>query len=271
MKPESRHTLFFDRQLSLTYNFGVQELSFLPLILNYSDPDGQCFEYRILGYGQIANDNEGWIVLKNRERANITEGFTLGRNLLQVRQSGQGRFTEYQVNVWPSQAFIFEVVIILLLLTAIIYSYMERRALKRQRAETARIQHELEEAKRKYSRVQTSDDELQRLYKRLDEYMRTEKPYLNNDLKLSDIASRLEVSTVKLSQLLNIFIQKNYYDFVNAYRLEEFKGRLGDKRNSQYTLLALAEECGFKRSSFFATFKKVEGVTPTEYVRRLKN
>ncbi len=269
LNPEGRHSMYFGRQFSLTYNFGVQELSFLPLILNYSDPEGQCFEYKILGNGESMDDNEGWIVLKNRERAIISDGFSLGHNLLRVRQSGQSRYTEYQINVWPSQAFIFEIIIIILLMIAVSYSYIERRALKRQRAETARIQQELEEAKRKYSRVLTTDDESQRLYKRLDEYMRTEKPYLNNDLKLSDIASHLEVSTVKLSQLLNIFIQKNYYDFVNTYRLEEFKLRLGDKRFSQYTLLALAEECGFKRSSFFSTFKKVEGVTPTEYVRRL--
>ncbi len=132
----------------------------------------------------------------------------------------------------------------------------------------ALVQQELEETKRKYSRVATSDDELKRLFTRLEVLMLGEKPYLNQELKLSDVAVRLDVSTVKLSQMLNVYAKTNYYDFVNRYRLDEFKIRHNDPHYANYTLLALAESCGFKRSSFFATFKKVEGVTPMEYVKK---
>ena len=73
-----------------------------------------------------------------------------------------------------------------------------------------------------------------------------------------------------MSQLLNIYAEQNYYDFINRYRLEEFKQRLNDPKYSNYTLVALSEMCGFKKSSFFSTFKKMEGCTPAEYVEKKK-
>ena len=64
--------------------------------------------------------------------------------------------------------------------------------------------------------------------------------------------------------------KRKYLKLFNQWRLNEFKARLVDKRYAKYTHQALAEECGFKRSSFFSTFKKVEGVTPMEYYKRHK-
>ena len=60
----------------------------------------------------------------------------------------------------------------------------------------------------------------------------------------------------------------NYYEYINRYRLEEFKRQVDEGACSKYTITALSERCGFKKSSFFSTFRKVEGMTPTEYLRR---
>lgn len=247
--------------IRLSYHWGIHTLSFQPCLLNFSDQAGLCFEYRI-------GDDGPWTVLKNNERAVIDHGLSIGHNVLQVRLAGQRHITEYEVYVWPSTAYVCEWIAFILMTVAVAIVYGQRRRLRRQREEMQRVQKELEEVKRKYSRVNTNEDEQQRLLARLEEYMRHDKPYLSQEVKLSDIASHLDISTVKLSQLFNVYLQRNYYDFMNHYRLEEFKRRIDDKRYAHYTLLALAEECGFKRSSFFATFKKVEGITPTEYVKR---
>jgi AraC-like DNA-binding protein len=66
-----------------------------------------------------------------------------------------------------------------------------------------------------------------------------------------------------------MYVHQNYYDFINSYRLEEFKRRLADKAYSRYTLIALSEQCGFKKSSFFSTFKKMMGITPAEYLHQI--
>lgn len=247
--------------IQLPYNFGTKDLSFMPVLLNYSNQNGLCFEYRI-------NDGE-WQVQRINQRITI-ENLPLGQSALQIRLAGSKSVTEYKVYVFPSFLFILECIVIISVIVIIGFAWRQRRIVLRQQAEMLRVQQELEEAKKKYSRINVTENEQQRLYNRLADYMDNEKPYLSTDLKLSDVAAHLECSTVKLSQLFNVFMEKNYYDFINQYRLKEFKERINDKRYANYTLLALAEECGFKRSNFFATFKKVEGMTPTEYVKKFR-
>jgi AraC-like DNA-binding protein len=63
---------------------------------------------------------------------------------------------------------------------------------------------------------------------------------------------------------------KNYYDFINEYRIKEFKHLVSGSESSKYTLSALAEQCGFSsRASFFRSFKKLTGITPNEYIRSI--
>lgn len=257
----TRQNLIRHKSINLSYNWGVQSLSFLPLLLNYSDPDGQCYEYRV-------NDGE-WVILKNRERANIVDAFSIGTNTLQVRLAGQKTGATYHVSVWPAWIWIIEIIAALDFLIVSVVMLHLRRINRRQRKEMVLVQQELEETKRKYNRVTTSDTEQKALFEKLKTLMKEEKPFINQELKLSDLAARMDVSTVKLSQLFNVYAETNYYDFVNKYRLEEFKQRLNDGKYANYTLMALAESCGFKRSSFFATFKKVEGTTPMEYAKRM--
>ena len=54
----------------------------------------------------------------------------------------------------------------------------------------------------------------------------------------------------------------------NRYRIEEFKRRSKDEKFSRLTMLALAEQCGFKKTTFFAAFKKFEGCTPGEWAAK---
>lgn len=256
-----RELMLRERTIRLTYNFGTETFSFLPMKLDFSDPEGQCYEYRVGGSGE-------WHVLKNREHAVIDHGLGLGKTTLEVRLAGQRAHTHYYIYVWPSAAFVCEVLALVALLAALVVATRQRIVVVRQREEMARVQRELEETRRKYARVTTTDAEQERLTVRLEAYMKQERPYLNADLRLSDVAARLGVSTVKLSQYFNIYLSTNYYDYINRRRLDEFKQRLGQPRYARYTLMALAEECGFRRSAFFATFKKVDGITPTEYARQ---
>ncbi len=71
-----------------------------------------------------------------------------------------------------------------------------------------------------------------------------------------------------LSQIINEKEGKSFYDFVNSFRVEEFKRLVKDSKNKQFTLLALAYDCGFNsKSSFNRYFKKNTGKTPSEFVK----
>ena len=81
--------------------------------------------------------------------------------------------------------------------------------------------------------------------------MHRDKPYTNPDLKIADLATMLGRSAHTLSYLFNQHLNRNYYDYINDYRIEEFKRLINEDEYSKYTLGALAELCGFSsRASF---------------------
>ena len=87
---------------------------------------------------------------------------------------------------------------------------------------------------------------------------------------MGELAAALHTSSHSLSCLLNQYLNQSYYDFINEYRVAQFKKMVEDNDYSRYTLTALAELCGFSsRASFFRSFKKSTGVTPNEYIRSI--
>ena len=84
------------------------------------------------------------------------------------------------------------------------------------------------------------------------------------------MAAKLGVHPNYLSQVINQRENKNFYDFVNTYRVAEFKRLISMPRNQHLTLLSVAFDCGFNsKSSFNRYFKKATGQTPSEYFTSL--
>lgn len=120
-----------------------------------------------------------------------------------------------------------------------------------------------------YRTTRLSDEECKRLLRLLVKIMNTDKPYTNPDMKSSDLASMAGTSSHALSFLFNQYLHKSYYDFVNEYRVNEFKRLVNETDISRYTLTALSEQCGFSsRASFFRHFKAITGITPAEFIKR---
>jgi AraC-like DNA-binding protein len=105
---------------------------------------------------------------------------------------------------------------------------------------------------------------------RLLDFMRNEKPYLIPTLTLNNLAASLRIQPKALSQIINQNLNKNFYDFINDYRINEAKTILSDNSKTEMTVLEILYECGFNSKSVFNTaFKKYTGQTPSEF--RLKN
>ncbi|RYF72611.1 MAG: helix-turn-helix domain-containing protein [Cytophagaceae bacterium] len=108
----------------------------------------------------------------------------------------------------------------------------------------------------------------QQLIDRLLQFMVDEKPYLDPELTLSSLASRLSISRSLLSQLINEDVGDNFYNFVNKYRVEQVKAFMTDPAMKHFNLLGLALEAGFKsKSTFNLIFKRFTGLTPSEYLQ----
>ena len=98
--------------------------------------------------------------------------------------------------------------------------------------------------------------------------MAGERPYLNPDLKLINVADRLNVTPQVLSQVLNTRLNTRFNDYINQFRIETFKEYVSSSGMSKYTLQTLASKCGFSSySTFFRAFKDITGQTPNEYIK----
>ncbi|MEM6738249.1 MAG: helix-turn-helix domain-containing protein [Bacteroidota bacterium] len=124
--------------------------------------------------------------------------------------------------------------------------------------------------KRKYKQSLLDKPTLQQYRQRVEKLMREERPFLNPDLTLRDLAALLDLPPNYMSQLLNEGFDKNFSEFVNTYRLETFKTYLTDPENKHLTILGVAYASGFNSKTVFNTFfKKMMGKTPKAYWKEI--
>jgi AraC-like DNA-binding protein len=104
----------------------------------------------------------------------------------------------------------------------------------------------------------------------LNFYMEKEKPYLDNNLNMSTLSEKIGIQGYLISEIINSILNQNFFDYINNYRIEEFKCLVQDPKNKNYKLLSLAYDAGFNsKSTFYKAFKKFSGQTPSEYLNSL--
>lgn len=124
----------------------------------------------------------------------------------------------------------------------------------------------------KYENSRIEDDVIAQYMKELSAYMESKKPYLNPDITLKDLADALSLTYHDLSQVLNAGFKMNFYNYVNTFRINEAKNILSDPKRSDNKILSVVYESGFKNKSNFNTFfKKITGMTPSEYRKNAIN
>jgi len=98
------------------------------------------------------------------------------------------------------------------------------------------------------------------------EIMQDKKPYLDPGLNINILAHMMGFHSHQLSKILNQYFKQNFFEFVNNYRIEEFKKQVVNPKNKHFSILALALDCGFNsKASFNRIFKNTTGQTPSEF------
>jgi len=111
-----------------------------------------------------------------------------------------------------------------------------------------------------------SDEAIAEIIVKMQSYMRQEKPYLDPDFSVYSLALALNIPRRVLSQALNTGLSKNFYLYVNEYRIDEVKNLLKQSSEKQLTILEVAFQAGFKsKSSFNSLFKQYCDMTPSQY------
>jgi AraC-like DNA-binding protein len=130
----------------------------------------------------------------------------------------------------------------------------------------------IEPEARKYTRSGLDDIQSELMYGQLVSYVKKNKPYLNPEINIYQLAGLLDMKKHHLSRIINEKAGMNFFDFINAFRVEEIKKNLADNTLNNLTLLGIALESGFNsKATFNAAFKKFTGLTPSEFQKNLKN
>ncbi|MEM6378417.1 MAG: helix-turn-helix domain-containing protein [Bacteroidota bacterium] len=106
-------------------------------------------------------------------------------------------------------------------------------------------------------------------YNRLKQLLQEEKIYEDVNLTLDNLSEQLQISSGYLSQIIKEKEQKNFFEFINAYRVESVKAKLLNTDYSNYTIMGIALESGFNsKSTFNSVFKKFTNETPSAFKRK---
>ncbi|TPN85358.1 tetratricopeptide repeat protein [Aquimarina algicola] len=193
------------------------------------------------------------------------------------------------------QVFIFigVVLVILLMVSSIVYSNKRRKmaatsvqlhddkllleneneVLKdKLNALAVEIQQQADAKETSAKRIKKSSipEETQQHYmERILDYMEKEKPFLDHEIKQTDIASNLGISVHLFSEILNVCFQKNFNNFINLYRIDTAKSLIKNPKYKHYKILEIGYEAGFpSKTSFNRVFKNLVGQTPSEFQKK---
>lgn len=123
-----------------------------------------------------------------------------------------------------------------------------------------------EPQKNKYQKSALSEQDMQRIAKKLDALMLADSLYLEPDLSMPQLADRLSVSPNYLSQTLNSVYHMSFFDYINQQRIECAKQQLLDPKLANKSVIDIAVDSAFNsRSAFYAAFKKHVGMTPVQF------
>lgn len=115
--------------------------------------------------------------------------------------------------------------------------------------------------------IETDED-----YSKILTFFVDTKIYKNKEINIFLVSDLMQFPYKEVSRLINTHSNKNFNQFVNEFRIEEAKRLLSDTSFDKYNFAGIAEEVGFNsRSSFFTNFKKVEGITPLEFKKKMSS
>jgi len=174
-------------------------------------------------------------------------------------------FTDsFIVNLSYVQYFYFELILAFTTYYLAIAGYLN--------SETIEINYTAAENQRAAPRkTPLAEADLQRLKTKLQILMEKEKPFLDPQLTLNDLAKQLGANTTTISYAINNGFGKNFNDYINEFRIEAVKNKLQSKEAENSNLLGIAFDCGFNsKATFNRAFKKFMGVAPKEFHENVK-
>lgn len=117
--------------------------------------------------------------------------------------------------------------------------------------------------------IRLSQSDAKDLKLKLDSLLEKEKIYRDSELNLEKLSKELNIRTDQVSFLINQEYKTSFRKLINDFRVKESIQLIEQEKD--FTLLHIAFEVGFNSKTIFNTeFKRVVGVTPSEYKKNKK-
>lgn len=251
---------------TILLNRDNNNLEFQFALLDYTRPDLMVYECWLEGA-----DN-WWTILRGIDKISYKD-LTPGKYTFIVRHNmdkNSTRRVHFEIKPLFTKTGILFLIFLFALIIGLIYHFS--RSKKRANLNIETIPKEAEKTEdRKYQHNKISNDKADEVIKRVIECMEVKRIYLNENLKMSDLAKEVDCSNQILSQVFNLFLNEKYNEFINRYRINEFKQIVSTSNYSKYTLKSLAQRSGFSSyTSFYRAFKEQTGTTPNEFIQNLE-
>ena len=115
-------------------------------------------------------------------------------------------------------------------------------------------------------------DYLISIHHKADSCMKEAQPYLQPDFNLAHLSVHTQIPVHHLSYFFREEKKQHFNDYRNEWRVNHAKNLIRKGRANEFTLETIGLQSGFSsRNTFLATFKKVEGITPSTFAAQIKN
>ncbi len=248
---------------TLTLRQEQNDIGFRFLQLNYTPHTSSSLEFRLQGVDSL------WKRVASPHTVFYSR-LTPGEYRFMVRDAfggGEGIAQEIKLVIRRNgfRSPWFFLALLLLALFGLWRAYL--RFVRQSREMARRSQNPNPRGQYRSSRLESSRSE--QIAQALKEALHRDKPFLDPDFSLSRLASLTGYTSHELSQVINLHLQQSFTDLINHYRIEELKLRLAGPDREKLTIMALAEQCGFRsKSAFYRSFKKEMGMTPAAYLKK---
>ena len=120
--------------------------------------------------------------------------------------------------------------------------------------------------RKKYGKSALSSDKMAEYGNHILLYLKSERPFLDNEFNLSKFSQLIGIPSNNISQILNEELGISFTDLINKMRVEEMKKRLVDPKYKNLTILGIAYDVGFNsKTAMIRNFKKFTQTTPSEF------
>jgi len=188
-------------------------------------------------------------------------------------------FSDYEiVTSFNTFIYIFEMIIFYLVgYDALIrkeneiLKYVSPQKMETENISNSTIHAELNETEthQKYEKNLLSENKIADISEKITKCIEQQKPYRNPEIRLIDFSQLIGEHQNNVSQVLNEVLKKNFYDFINFYRIEDAKVLLKSHDFKNFTITAIGFEVGFNsKTSFYSAFKKFTDTTPAQFQKK---